>query len=102
MLPQVLNDIGLVHADIKPENVLIREGESGTWPLLADYGYAAKLEAFDTLSALGPDEAVRVAGWTKSFSAPEVRQAWTSGERITATPRSDMSGAHYCLARTFL
>ena len=82
----VLHAIGLVHGDVKPANVLIRQSESGTWPLLADYGCSAGLAAFENLRSLGPDDIVRVVGWTKEFAAPEVH-AWGG---CYATPRSDM------------
>ena len=39
----VLNGVGLVHGDLRPENVLLLRGEAGEWPLLAACGAAAGL-----------------------------------------------------------
>ena len=69
----LLNELGLVHGDIKPSNVLLHEGG---WPLLADYGCATELASLTGTGVrrgrLGPDERVRVVAWTRKYAAPEV------------------------------
>ncbi|HJV22537.1 MAG TPA: protein kinase [Holophagaceae bacterium] len=56
---------GLIHADLKPANILVGEGEEGPTPFVSDFGLARRTEATDhTLMNLGLG--------TVGYLAPEV------------------------------
>ena len=99
----LLNSAGFIHGDVKPCNVLWREGCNfkrepmveglNGWPMLTDFGSA---QCFHSMRAEGEpvenDKQIETYGFTPAFAAPEVRQC--GGKRQTM--RSDM----YSFAKT--
>ncbi|MCA9583688.1 MAG: serine/threonine protein kinase, partial [Myxococcales bacterium] len=84
----VVHGEGVVHADIKPSNLLI----DGERVVLTDFGIARNLRAEETLDAeVGGAPGKGAPEGTLAFMAPEVR----AGDR--PTPASDI----YALGQTF-
>ena len=54
---------GVVHLDVKPENVLVTDGEDGPTVQLADFGLSERIKPGEKLSGF--------AG-TENYAAPEV------------------------------
>ncbi len=74
-----LHDHGVVHADVKPANVLLLPGGGRPWPVLIDFGLARSGET------AGP------GGGTPTYMAPELRRG----------ARHDASTDLYALGRSF-
>ena len=65
----LLNQLGMVHGDLKPDNVLLHEGG---WPLVTNDGCAtsfASLHATDR-KPLGPNESILVRACTRIYMKP--------------------------------
>ncbi len=63
---------GILHRDVKPENVLVRQAENGSWRVkLIDFGLAVKQEAIEaTVRASELPRECTIAG-TIDYAAPE-------------------------------
>lgn len=79
-----VHEVGIVHGDLKPDNVMVAGGdlsESATAALkLIDFGSAVSVEP----AADRPDRSVRLTGGTPPFVAPELYAA------TAATPEADV------------
>lgn len=71
---------GIVHGDVKPQNVVVQSARKGGDVVLVDLG----------LAAVRPTERSKPLGWTEGFCAPEVRAG------APPLPESDL----YALAKT--
>lgn len=80
---QLLADLRVVHSDIKPDNILIEEGEHHLTAKLIDFGSAYAFESSDSLSLATPE-----------YMPPEALESCASkGSRFSAGPRSRRSTA---------
>jgi len=64
-----LRSIGLVHQDVKPDNVLI---DDDNYPLLADFGCSARFSSWNSRLKAGPNSSVPLVGHTPKYASPEV------------------------------
>eukprot|EP00971_Amphidinium_carterae_P250772 4977935-Amphidinium_carterae.1 len=85
-----LNEVGFIHGDLKPLNVLWKAPEGGDirsgWPMLTDFGASQHFQSFQLGREMSPSEEVHTSQWTPKFAAPEVRE---KGGKLQ-TVRSDI------------
>lgn len=86
---QVLADLRVVHSDIKPDNILIEEGEYHLTAKLIDFGSAYAFESAESLSLATPE-----------YMPPEALESCASrGSRLSAGPRGRRSTAPAAVPR---
>lgn len=79
---QSLHDVGFVHQDLKPANILIHPGG---WPLLADLGCIALAnDRFAIGRPLTHSDEVSLVGFNRQYASPE------ASKKEAVTTRSDM------------
>ena len=90
-----MHDIRLVHGDIKPGNILMRDH---LYSLLADYGCSVKLEDWHRVHlnnggwskvAVG-HEALEVLGYTPAYAAPEIIAACQGSSKCIGSAKGDI------------
>eukprot|EP00971_Amphidinium_carterae_P032105 632229-Amphidinium_carterae.1 len=70
-----LNEVGFIHGDLKPGNVLWKMPLGGDilrgWPMLTDFGASQHFQSLKLGRAIYPSEEVHTSAWTPKFAAPE-------------------------------
>eukprot|EP00931_Biecheleriopsis_adriatica_P017647 TRINITY_DN1257_c1_g1_i7.p1 TRINITY_DN1257_c1_g1~~TRINITY_DN1257_c1_g1_i7.p1 ORF type:complete len:631 (+),score=178.52 TRINITY_DN1257_c1_g1_i7:97-1989(+) len=86
-----MNEMGFVHGDLKPDNILLTFDDEGQmWPLLADFGTATSLaDSLDT-KQLRPNDVVPASAFTHTYAAPEVSKSVFEERGCFASPITDI------------
>merc|ERR1711988_591093 len=91
---EVMHGSGLVHGDMKPGNVLLRDE---CYPLLADYGCSVTLgrcleegSLVDAELQLADGEFVQLLGYTDAYAAPEIKDESKRRKHCVGSAKGDM------------
>lgn len=76
-----IHDRGLVHLDIKPDNILLTRGDGRRGLKFADFGFARDFD---------PQSPPELFAGTPGYMAPEVIRACLAGKAVLRDPKNDV------------